>query len=143
MRIAFYISLAVVCLLFKPHITYAQVPREVTPIEPRDIRPEIMPNSTTPLPSNRLRIPEQFFRHDQFPHDRLPEDLKSGEIKPLTEIRKAVRSQYPGRIVDVRMLIPKREGINILYDVRVLTQSGKVLSVKVDAKSAQIIDVKG
>lgn len=143
MRIAFYISVVLVCLMFKPNVGYAQVPREVTPIEPRDVRPEVMPNSITPAPNNRLRIPEQFFRHDQFPHDRLPDDLKSGEIKPLAEIRNVVRSQYPGRIVDVRMLIPKREGINILYDVRVLTQSGKVLSVKVDAKSAQIIDVKG
>ena len=61
----------------------------------------------------------------------------------LSIIRKEVQKSYPGRIVDVQLLVPKREGINFLYDVKVLTKSGKVLSVKVDAKSAKIVDVKG
>jgi len=61
----------------------------------------------------------------------------------LSVIRKAVQSEYPGKIVDVRLLVPKREGINYLYDVRVLTDAGKLLSVKIDAKNAKIIDVKG
>jgi uncharacterized membrane protein YkoI len=54
-----------------------------------------------------------------------------------------VQSEYPGKIVDVRLLVPKRRGINYLYDVRVLTDAGKLLSVKIDAKNARIIDVKG
>ncbi len=129
-----YVLLASFTLM--PQSTYAQQPGKIVP-QPR-IVPDAAQNSISPSPDQRLRIPDQFFRHDQ-----ARDALRSGNIVSLSIIRKAVSSRYPGRIVDVRLLVPKREGINYLYDVRVLTESGKLLSVKVDAKSAKIIDVKG
>jgi len=120
-----------VCFLLKPISANAQVPAEVP--EPRMIRP----NNLSAPPANR-RIPEPFSRHDD-----LPGKVISGEIRSLSEIRKVVQSEYPGRIVDVQLLIPRRNGLNYLYDVRVLTEGGKLLSIKVDAKSAQIVDVRG
>ncbi|MDG1708201.1 MAG: hypothetical protein P8H03_05530 [Emcibacteraceae bacterium] len=97
-----------------------------------------IPESVRPMAPSRLRVPNQFFRHDQ-----ARDAVRSGNILSLSVIRKTVQSKYPGKIVDVRLLVPKREGINYLYDVRVLTNGGKLLSVKVDAKNANIIDVKG
>jgi len=129
-RIALYICVVLVCLAFKPIASYAQVPREVPDRA-------VAPNGLSTPPGLR-RIPDQFFRHDEV-RDR----VRSGEFVSLSVIRKRVRSSYPGRIVDVQLLVPKREGINYLYDVKVLTKSGKVLSIKLDAKSAEIIDVKG
>ena len=98
---------------------------------------KIGPNSLS-IPQPVRRIPDSFSRHDD-----LPGKVISGEILSLSEIRKVVRKEYPGKIVDVQLLIPKREGLNYLYDVKVLTDAGKLVSIKVDAKSAQIVDVKG
>ena len=136
MRITLYIYILLASFTLMPQLTYAQQLRERAP-QPR-IAPDAVQNSISRSPDQRLRIPDQFFRHDQ-----ARDALRSGNIVSLSVIRKAVSSQYPGRIVDVRLLVPKREGINYLYDVRVLTESGKLLSVKVDAKSAKVIDVKG
>lgn len=129
-RITLYICVVLVFLAFKPVSSDAQVPREVPDRS-------VMPNGLSTPPGMR-RIPDQFFRHDEV-RDR----VRSGEFVSLSVIRKKIQSSYPGRIVDVQLLVPKREGINFLYDVKVLTKSGKVLSVKVDAKSAKIVDVKG
>ena len=89
---------------------------------------ELGANSISQSPQERLRIPDQFFRHDQ-----ARDAVRSGNILSLSVIRKAVQSEYPGKIVDVRLLVPKRRGINYLYDVRVLTDAGKLLSVKIVA----------
>jgi len=129
-RITLYICVVLVFLAVKPVPSYAQVPREVPDRS-------VGPNGLSTSPGMR-RIPDQFFRHDEV-RDR----VRSGEFVSLSIIRKEVQKSYPGRIVDVQLLVPKREGINFLYDVKVLTKSGKVLSVKVDAKSAKIVDVKG
>jgi hypothetical protein len=126
------------CFVMTFGVSYAQTPRYITPPQPRTLGPGSIQNSIIPPSQGRLRVPDQFFRHDQ-----ARDAVRSGNILSLSVIRKAVRKAHPGEIVDVRLLVPKREGINYLYDVRVLTKSGKLLSVKVDAKSAKIVDVKG
>ncbi len=131
-RIALYICMVLALLSISAQTGYAQVPREVP-------GPDLAnPNSIRPPSDQRFRIPDSFFRHDN-----LPVIVRQKEIVPLSVIRKEVLSKYPGRIVDVQLLVPKREGINYLYDVRVLTEAGKLLSVKIDAKSAKIVDVRG
>lgn len=137
MRITFYIFVVMACFTLTPMHSYAQVvPRDI-PL-PRTAGPSSIPESIGPPGSQRLRVPETFFRHEN-----LPDIVRRGDIVPLSVIRKEVLEKYPGRIVDVRLLVPKREGINYLYDVKVLMKDGKLLSVKVDAKSVQIVDVRG
>jgi len=134
MRISVYIVALLVCVMVTPMNSYAQTVREM----PQPLGARSLPDSSRPTGPGRLRVPDQFFRHDQ-----ARDAVRSGNILSLSVIRKTVQSKYPGKIVDVRLLVPKREGINYLYDVRVLTNEGKLLSVKVDAKNANIIDVKG
>ena len=131
-RITGQIFCFLVIFIAMPFHGYTQEIREIPQSR------EFGANSISQSPQERLRIPDQFFRHDQ-----ARDALRSGNILSLSVIRKAVQSEYPGKIVDVRLLIPKRRGINYLYDVRVLTDAGKLLSVKIDAKNARIIDVKG
>lgn len=131
-RIAAHIIVFLVITVAMPMLGYAQEIREIP--QPRELGAKSILQSTP----ERLRVPDQFFRHDQ-----ARDAVRSGNILSLSVIRKAVQSEHPGKIVDVRLLVPKREGINYLYDVRVLTDAGKLLSVKIDAKNAQIIDVKG
>lgn len=127
-----HILALMVMFIAMPLDGFSQEIREIP--QPR----ELGTRSVSQSPQERLRIPDQFFRHDQ-----ARDAVRSGNILSLSVIRKAVQSEYPGKIVDVRLLVPKREGINYLYDVRVLTDAGKLLSVKIDAKNAKIIDVKG
>ena len=134
MRITFYIFVVMACFTLTPMHSYAQVvQRDIPP--PRVLS---IPETLVPPDSQRLRVPDTFFRHEN-----LPDIVRRGDIVPLSVIRKEVLEKYPGRIVDVRLLVPKRDGINYLYDVKVLMKDGKLLSVKVDAKSVQIVDVRG
>lgn len=104
---------------------------------PREVpEPRALPNSLGRSPVGR--IPDPFARHD-----RVRDNVELGKYISLSVIRKKIQKEYPGRIVDVRILIAQREGLKDLYDVRVLTKSGKLLSIKVDAETAKIVDVKG
>lgn len=129
-RIALYICAVLVFITNLTEIGYGQVPREVPAPD--------MPNSIRPPADQLLRIPDSFFRHDQ-----LPQRVRENDFVSFSEIRKEVLEKHPGRIVHVNLLVPRREGLNYLYDVRVLTEAGQVLSIKVDAKSGEIVDVRG
>lgn len=125
-RIACIICVLLVSISLKPEAGYSQVPRAVPG-----------PDTLSPARNPRMRIPEPIVRN------QLQDRVRSGEYVPLSEIRKKIREEYPGKIVDVRLLRARREGLNDLYDVRVLTDSGRLLSIKFDAKSAEVVDVKG
>ncbi len=126
-RIACFICVLLVTFSLLPEASLGQVPREV----PGQDALRAIP------PQNRMRIPDPLIRN------QLQDRVRSGEYVPLSEIRKKIRELYPdSKIVDVRLLRARREGLNDLFDVRVLTDAGKVLSVRFDAKSAEIVDVK-
>lgn len=127
-RIACFICVLLVSLSLSPEASFGQVPREV---------PEPSRLNTLP-PNQRMRIPDPLVRHGQ-----LPDKVRSGEYVQLSVIRKIISERYPGKIVNVNLLRARREGLQNLYDVRVLTEAGKVLSIKFDAKTAEIVDVKG
>ena len=137
-RIVLHIFIFTMCMSGIAGKAYAQATPSPTIVpERRDFDHDSLAKTLIP-PSQRRRLPDQFFRHDQ-----LPERVTSGDILSLSVIRKEVMDKHRGRVVDVRLLVPKREGLNYLYDVKVLTKSGKLLSIIVDAKNAQILDVKG
>lgn len=69
--------------------------------------------------------------------------LKSGRIVSLGVIRKRVKQSFPGKIVDVRLLEPKRNNKPYIYKVKVLRKDGKLLELRVDAATARIVGVKG
>lgn len=72
----------------------------------------------------------------QSPHDAARRAYKSGQIKPLGDVLNVVRSQFRGRVVDVNL----RGGV---YRVKLLSPSGDVQIVSVDAGTARIISVRG
>ncbi len=69
--------------------------------------------------------------------------LKSGRIVSLGVIRKRVKQSFPGKIVDVRLLEPKRNNTPYFYKVKVLRKDGKLLELKINAGNAKIVGVKG
>lgn len=72
-------------------------------------------------------------------HDELPDDVASGRIKSLAELRRTVNERVPGDIVSAR--IEEEHGL-ALYEFRVLRADGRLVEVEVDARSGQIREIE-
>lgn len=83
-------------------------------------------------------VPDQIYRHD-----KARDAMKSGRIVSLSVIRQRVQQSFPGKIVDVRLIEPKRNNWPYMYLVKVLRKDGKLLVVKINATNAEIVGVKG
>jgi hypothetical protein len=75
-------------------------------------------------------------KHDQ---DMARHAVERGEIKPLAEIFKAVRSKLPGEVVGVE--IEQKKG-RWFYELRVADAKGRLFEVYVDARSGTIDRIK-
>lgn len=75
----------------------------------------------------------------QSPQDRARDALRSGQIRPLNEVLSVVQSRYPGRVMDVDL----QKGPRWVYRVKLLTRGGDVMVVAVDARTTQILSVRG
>ena|SRR3990167_1362091 len=73
---------------------------------------------------------------DEDDHDRARSALEKGEARPLTEILVIVEDELGGRIV--RVELERRRG-RYIYEFRVITPSGELREVYVDAMSAEIL----
>ncbi len=64
----------------------------------------------------------------------------SGPAVSLKEVRRIVRRQIDGEILDTQLY---ETGGGWIYRVRVLQKDGRVVDVGVDGNTGQIIDVQG
>lgn len=74
-------------------------------------------------------------------HDRAREALRRGEILPLTRILPIVQRRVPGNVVEIE-LDSKDDGARIEYEIKVLTANGRVIEVKVDARTGRIREIE-
>ncbi len=70
--------------------------------------------------------------------NRAREGVRRGEIVSLDRVMNVVQRRYPGRVLNVRL-----DGRRLIYHLRMLTRRGRVLRIKVDARTADIISVRG
>jgi hypothetical protein len=75
--------------------------------------------------------------------DRAREAVQQGEILPLSDIRRRVRDQFGGKIVAVDLAEGQEDDAPWIYDIRVLSPEGRVLSVQMDASDGQVLEVRG
>jgi uncharacterized membrane protein YkoI len=73
---------------------------------------------------------------DEDDHDRARRALEEGQARPLNEILVIVEDELGGRIV--RVELERRRG-RYIYEFRVITPSGELREVYVDAMSAEIL----
>ncbi len=66
--------------------------------------------------------------------------VSRGDALPISRILAAVRQGHPGDVVGVNL---HRSGSSWVYDVKVLGQSGLVIVVRVDARSAATLSERG
>jgi len=77
----------------------------------------------------------------QSDHDRAKAALRAGQIRPLKQILASVRRNYRGRQLQVNL--SEQGGGAWIYHVKWMTPESNVLSIVVDARTAQIMSVSG
>lgn len=68
---------------------------------------------------------------------------RRGEIQSFATIRRSVMNTYQGRIIGTKFVERPKAPIRYVYMFRVLGPDGKVSVVHVNAKNANIIQVRG
>lgn len=76
-------------------------------------------------------------------HNKARKALKSGRIVSLSVIRGRIRKNFPGKIVDVQLMVPRKNNMPYIYIVKLLRKDGRLLLVRVNAANGRIISVRG
>ena len=84
------------------------------------------------------RVPRQRSTPGWGGRDRARDAVRRGEIVPLDRVMTKVQRRYPGRVLNVRL-----DGRRLIYHLRMLTRRGRVLRIAVDARTADILSVRG
>ncbi|MBX3578325.1 MAG: PepSY domain-containing protein [Rhizobiaceae bacterium] len=74
--------------------------------------------------------------HDDDDSERARQGALSGEYMPLADLMKVVKAAYPGQIVETEL--EERDGA-VYYEIYVLQADGRVIEVKVDARTGRIL----
>lgn len=74
-------------------------------------------------------------------HDYAREAVRRGEILPITRILPIVQQRVPGEVIEIE-LDDHDEGRRIEYEIKVLTPAGRVIEVKVNARTGQIREIE-
>lgn len=72
-------------------------------------------------------------------HDDLSRLVKEGRIHPLAVLKAQVLAKLPGELIDVR--VDCDDGV-IIYEFRILRDSGRVTEVEVEAASGRIVEIE-
>lgn len=69
---------------------------------------------------------------------------QAGEVVPLEALLARVREDFDGRILEVEIEQEWRQGGRIwVYEAKLLTPKGRVLKLEYDAKSLELLELKG
>jgi uncharacterized membrane protein YkoI len=64
--------------------------------------------------------------------------LKSGEIRPLTDVLAVARDKLPGEVIKVEL--DRDDGVWV-YEIKVLTSSGKRREIEINAQTLAVIKI--
>ena len=64
--------------------------------------------------------------------------LKSGEIRPLTDVLAVARDKLPGEVIKVEL--DRDDGVWV-YEIKVLTDSGKRREIEINAQTLAVIKI--
>ena len=87
-----------------------------------------------------ILLPERGNSHRGGAADEMQVQENSGPSVSLKEVRRIVRRQFGGQILDTQLF---QTGGGWVYRVRVLMDDGRVVDVGVDGQTGQIIGVQG
>jgi len=70
---------------------------------------------------------------------RIRAAVARGQLLPLPRVLAIARARVPGRLLDVEL---EEDGRRLLYEVKILTRSGRVVEVTVNARNGRILEVE-
>jgi uncharacterized membrane protein YkoI len=77
-------------------------------------------------------------RHER-EHDQIRGALQRGEVLPLVKILAIAQEKVPGDVIEVEL---ESEHGALVYEIKVLAQSGRVREIKIDAKSGTVLKIE-
>ena len=75
--------------------------------------------------------------HDD--HERARAAVRAGEVLPLPALLDRLQRTHPGQVLELEL---EREDGRWIYDVKLLQADGRLLKLEVDARTAEVLDVK-
>ena len=72
-------------------------------------------------------------------HDRARAALQAGEVLPLPTLLERLQRAHPGQVLEVDL---EREDARWIYELKLLQADGQLLKLEVDARTAQVLDVR-
>ena len=83
-------------------------------------------------------------RADRGDQHRARNALKAGQIVPLRKMLGSIEARYEGDVLEVELDDERINGKRIwIYEIKLLTPQGNVLKMEVDAKTMEILLIKG
>lgn len=76
---------------------------------------------------------------DDHDHERARRALEEGRVRPLAEILEKVRPHLDGEVIGVEL---EREDGRFVYELKVISASGRLRELEVDALTAEILKDK-
>lgn len=83
---------------------------------------------------------EQRWEDDDNSYDQARRALSRGDVLPIEEILKHLKSRVPGQVLEAEF---EREGTRWVYEFKMIDETGRRLEVYLDAKTGDLISVEG
>ncbi len=72
-------------------------------------------------------------------HEVVREALQRGEVLPLVKILAIANQHVPGDVIEVEL---EDEKIGLIYEIKILTGTGRVREVKIDARNGNVVKIE-
>jgi len=72
-------------------------------------------------------------------HKMVREALQRGEVLPLVKILAIAGQQVPGDVIEVEL---EDENKVLIYEIKVLTDTGRVREIKIDARTGAVLSIE-
>jgi uncharacterized membrane protein YkoI len=72
-------------------------------------------------------------------HDAIRGALQRGEVLPLSKILAIAAQRVPGDIIEVELEDEERV---LVYEIKILTDGGRVREIKIDARTGAVIEIE-
>ncbi len=77
---------------------------------------------------------------DRDDHDQARSAMERGEVLPLKTVLERLERLRPGTVLEVEL---ERKSSGWVYDIKQLEAGGQVARIRLDARTAQLLGVKG
>ena len=75
----------------------------------------------------------------QSEHDAVRDALRRGDVLPLAKVLAIAAQHVPGDVVKVEL---EQEEHVLIYEIKVLTQNGRVREIEIDARTGAVLKIE-